>query len=217
MPAPAAARCSSISSGVSDASSRELNVSQNRFRRALCVRRLVVIRATNVFAAPQPCAFADPGCQPSALFLARMSIRQVTSVDHLAERDVLRCGPLAPRRRFPLGESIMSSPRQSSAQTDSDTRLFTLITEQLRSDDQIETDDIEVSVHRGEVTLTGSTHGRWSSARAEDIVSRIEGVRQVRNKIRPDSEPRGEAGQPAEGGTDSPKQVRERQRRKEQS
>lgn len=110
-----------------------------------------------------------------------------------------------------------SSPKQSSAEQDVDRQLFETITDRLRSDDQIETKAIEVCVNRGEVTLTGSANGRWSSARAEDIVTRIDGVRLVRNNIRLDSEPRGEGGQPAEGGTDSPKRVLERKWREGQS
>jgi hypothetical protein len=44
--------------------------------------------------------------------------------------------------------------------------------------------DIEVSVHDGEVTLTGTTADRWMKRDAEDAIESLPGVRDVHNQLR---------------------------------
>jgi len=97
------------------------------------------------------------------------------------------------------------SPPPIMPQRLSDDHLRETVLERLRSDDQIETANIEVSVQDSEVTLTGIANGRWSRMRAEEIARTVDRVRGVRNLLRTDHEPRTAPGQVAEGGTDSPK------------
>jgi osmotically-inducible protein OsmY len=66
----------------------------------------------------------------------------------------------------------------------SDERLREEVSDRLMADDQIDASDIEVEVHNGEVTLTGTVDGRLAKRRAEDCAEEVMGVRDVMNQIR---------------------------------
>jgi osmotically-inducible protein OsmY len=66
----------------------------------------------------------------------------------------------------------------------SDERLREEVSDRLMADDQIDASDVEVEVHNGEVTLTGSVDGRLAKRRAEDCAEEVMGVRDVMNQLR---------------------------------
>lgn len=66
----------------------------------------------------------------------------------------------------------------------SDERLTEDLNEQLMHDDDIDASDISVRVESGEVTLEGTVTERWMKHRAEDLVERCSGVKDVDNRIR---------------------------------
>lgn len=68
--------------------------------------------------------------------------------------------------------------------TRSDERITEDINDRLSDDPFIDATDIEVSVSKGEVTLSGHVDHRSSKRRAEDLAESISGVRNVENRIR---------------------------------
>jgi hypothetical protein len=68
--------------------------------------------------------------------------------------------------------------------TRSDDRIRESACEALTDDDHVDATDIEVVVHDGEVTLTGSVDDRETKRRAEDCVLQVTGVRDVQNQLR---------------------------------
>ena len=66
----------------------------------------------------------------------------------------------------------------------SDERLREEVSDRLMADDRIDASDIEVEVHDGEVTLTGTVDGRMAKRRAEDCAEEVMGVRDVMNQLR---------------------------------
>jgi osmotically-inducible protein OsmY len=68
--------------------------------------------------------------------------------------------------------------------TRSDERLTEMICERLTDDAHIDASDITVEVNRGEVTLSGTVHDKFSRWRAEDVAESIGGVSSVSNRLR---------------------------------
>jgi osmotically-inducible protein OsmY len=66
----------------------------------------------------------------------------------------------------------------------SDDRIREDINERLTDDPEIDAGEIEVVVKGGEVTLTGSVDDRHAKRRAEDIVERVSGVKEIHNQLR---------------------------------
>lgn len=66
----------------------------------------------------------------------------------------------------------------------SDERIKEDINDRLSDDPFIDASDIEVTVAKGEVTLTGTVGHRSSKRRAEDIAESVSGVKQVENRLR---------------------------------
>ena len=68
--------------------------------------------------------------------------------------------------------------------TRSDDRIREDVNEALTDDDHVDATHIEVVVHDGEVTLTGTAEDRRQKRLAEDVTERISGVRDVHNHLR---------------------------------
>jgi osmotically-inducible protein OsmY len=66
----------------------------------------------------------------------------------------------------------------------SDERIRERVCEALADDHNIDASNIEVSVHKGEVTLTGGVDDRDTKRMAEDCVLQCSGVRDVHNQLR---------------------------------
>lgn len=66
----------------------------------------------------------------------------------------------------------------------SDDRVRERVCEALSDDHNIDATNIEVSVHKGEVTLTGTVDDRETKRMAEDCVLQCSGVRDVHNQLR---------------------------------
>jgi osmotically-inducible protein OsmY len=66
----------------------------------------------------------------------------------------------------------------------SDDRIRERVCEALSDDHNIDATDIDVSVHQGEVTLTGTVDDRSTKRMAEDCVLQCSGVRDVHNQLR---------------------------------
>lgn len=66
----------------------------------------------------------------------------------------------------------------------SDERIRERVCEALSDDHNIDASNIEVSVHKGEVTLTGTIDDRDTKRMAEDCVLQCSGVRDVHNQLR---------------------------------
>jgi hypothetical protein len=66
----------------------------------------------------------------------------------------------------------------------SDERIRELVCESLTDDDQVDASNIEVSVSRGEVTLSGTVDDRRTKRAAEDCAYSVSGVRDVQNQLR---------------------------------
>lgn len=66
----------------------------------------------------------------------------------------------------------------------SDNRIEEDINDRLTRDPHIDAGDIEVSVHDGEVTLSGMVDSRNDKRRAEDLADDVSGVRNVQNNLR---------------------------------
>ena len=77
----------------------------------------------------------------------------------------------------------------------SDDRIREDVCDCLTEDPRIDASSIEVAVTEGEVVLTGTVFQRDDKRRAEDIVERIYGVKDVRNNLRVSSEQSGERAQ----------------------
>jgi osmotically-inducible protein OsmY len=66
----------------------------------------------------------------------------------------------------------------------SDSRIEEDVNEALSQDGDLDASELQVKVHNGEVTLSGTVSDRESKRRAEDLVERCSGVQDVRNEIR---------------------------------
>jgi Flp pilus assembly secretin CpaC len=58
------------------------------------------------------------------------------------------------------------------------------VNDRLSDDDNVDASDIEVSVSKGEVTLSGTVASRWEKRRAEDVAESVSGVKDVENRIK---------------------------------
>lgn len=56
--------------------------------------------------------------------------------------------------------------------------------DRLTDDDYVDATDIQVQIEGDDVVLTGSVHSREEKRRAEDLVERVSGVRNVQNRLR---------------------------------
>lgn len=65
----------------------------------------------------------------------------------------------------------------------SDDSIQEAVCEALYKSPQVDAREIEVEVHDGVVFLTGSVHDRWMKKEAEKCVDKINGVRDVMNKV----------------------------------
>jgi|GEM_PF-6598038 len=66
----------------------------------------------------------------------------------------------------------------------SDDRIREVVCEVFTDDPLLDAGDIEVSVVRGEVTLTGTVSARAAKRHAEDLAETVSGVRHVQNNLR---------------------------------
>jgi osmotically-inducible protein OsmY len=66
----------------------------------------------------------------------------------------------------------------------SDERIHEDVSDRLRDDEHIDASDIEVSVEKGDVVLSGTVENRFAKRHAEDLTEHISGVRNVENRIR---------------------------------
>jgi len=66
----------------------------------------------------------------------------------------------------------------------SDDRVREDVSDRLTDDWQVDASEIELSVSKGEVTLTGTVNDRMQRRRAEDVVERVSGVTHVQNNLR---------------------------------
>jgi osmotically-inducible protein OsmY len=66
----------------------------------------------------------------------------------------------------------------------SDERIREDVCDRLADDPMVDASDVEISVKEGEVTLSGFVRDREDKHRAEDLVERISGVREVHNSLR---------------------------------
>ncbi len=66
----------------------------------------------------------------------------------------------------------------------SDERIEEDVNEQLTRHPEIDATDIDVQVHDGEVTLTGTVSDRWMKRLAEDVAESVSGVRDIHNQLR---------------------------------
>jgi hypothetical protein len=77
--------------------------------------------------------------------------------------------------------------------TRADERIREDVCDHLTEDDHVDASQIEIQVSGGEVTLTGMVATREMKRRAEEIIERQRGVRDVHNQLRVSREPtRGE-------------------------
>jgi hypothetical protein len=65
-----------------------------------------------------------------------------------------------------------------------DDRICEDVCEALSQHGEIDAGEIEVEVHDGEVTLSGTVADRWQKRAAEDALEEIGGVRDVHNRLR---------------------------------
>lgn len=66
----------------------------------------------------------------------------------------------------------------------SDERILELVHEVLTDHEHIDASNITVTVKVGEVTLTGHVDKRSAKLQAEDLVSTVNGVKDVHNQLR---------------------------------
>jgi hypothetical protein len=78
----------------------------------------------------------------------------------------------------------------------SDERIFEEVCDRLTDDPRVDATDVEVRVENGEVTLAGTVRSRQEKHRAEDLVERLSGVRDVHNHLRVSHGTIGESGAP---------------------
>jgi hypothetical protein len=81
----------------------------------------------------------------------------------------------------PIGQNSGRGPRGF---TRSDERIKEDICERLTDHPDLDATDIEIKVHNGEVTLSGTVNERWNRRVAEDLAEWVSGVKQIQNQIR---------------------------------
>jgi len=90
-------------------------------------------------------------------------------------------GFLSSSQGLPLGQNSGRGPRGF---TRSDERIKEDICERLTEHPDLDATDLEIKVHNGEVTLTGTVNERWNKRVAEDLAGTVSGVKQIQNQIR---------------------------------
>jgi hypothetical protein len=80
-----------------------------------------------------------------------------------------------------IGQNFGKGPRGF---TRPDDRIKEDICERLTDHPDLDASDVEIKVHNGEVTLTGTVNERWNKRVAEDLAESVSGVKQVQNQIR---------------------------------
>ncbi len=66
----------------------------------------------------------------------------------------------------------------------SDQRIREDVCDRIAEDGWADASDVEIDVHEGEVTLSGTVHDRRDKRRIEDIADDVPGVRDIHNRIR---------------------------------
>ncbi len=84
---------------------------------------------------------------------------------------------------YGYGQGIFRGKGPKSYQR-SDSRIQEDINDRLTDDSFIDASEIHVVVNNSEAVLTGTVNSRRAKRRAEDIVERVSGVRQVENRLR---------------------------------
>jgi osmotically-inducible protein OsmY len=87
-----------------------------------------------------------------------------------------------------MGQNSGRGPRGF---TRSDDRIKEDIAERLTDHPELDATDLEIKVHNGEVTLTGTVSERWNRRLAEDLAESVSGVKQIQNQIRFQEEQQG--------------------------
>lgn len=67
--------------------------------------------------------------------------------------------------------------------TKSDTRLLADVAEELKFDPSIDSSKVQIGVHDGIVTLSGTVPSYWQKVQAEKVVRRVSGVRGIANDL----------------------------------
>jgi osmotically-inducible protein OsmY len=88
------------------------------------------------------------------------------------------------RRRADRQQSGQHRGKGPKGYSRSDDRVQEDVCSRLADDDYLDATNIEVKVENGEVVLTGTVNDREQKRRAEDLVERISGVRDVENRIK---------------------------------
>lgn len=70
-----------------------------------------------------------------------------------------------------------------------DARIFEDINEALTYSPHVDASDIDVRVHAGEVTVSGSVDDRYVKRLVEDLIEDVTGVRDIRNDLRIERQP----------------------------
>lgn len=83
--------------------------------------------------------------------------------------------------RMQRGQYRGIGPRNYSR---SDDRIREDVNDRLSDDPFVDATDVEVAVHNGDVTLTGTVDHRSSKRRAEDLAESVSGVKNVENRLR---------------------------------
>lgn len=66
----------------------------------------------------------------------------------------------------------------------SDERIREDVCDRLADHPQVDASEIEVEVHNGEVTLSGTVESRYEKRLAEDIADAVSGVQDIHNRLR---------------------------------
>jgi hypothetical protein len=100
----------------------------------------------------------------------------------LREEDFFRLAPPAGKKQSGLWPSLKHFLRKTR-DFRSDAIISEEVSEHLANHPAIDSQEIEVAVKRGVVTLSGQVRDRWSKRAAEWAVERIRGVRDVQNQL----------------------------------
>jgi hypothetical protein len=87
-------------------------------------------------------------------------------------------------RQYELSQRGVHRGKGPRAYQRSDQRITEDINDLLTEDPYIDASDIEVSVEKGEVTLSGTIESKHLKRRVEEVVERVAGVKHVENKLR---------------------------------
>jgi osmotically-inducible protein OsmY len=88
------------------------------------------------------------------------------------------------RRRRAADQSGPHRGRGPKGYTRSDDRIREDVSDRLSDDSSLDASEIEVTVSKGEVTLSGTVESREDKRRAEDLAETVSGVQNVQNNLR---------------------------------